>query len=271
MSKEQIKEEIRNVTKGKDLVVLWHHPAMAYVSEFFDEVNYKGVNTPENEWKESKRRSKEDIERFYENFDYLLSLVTADPNLRITTYEDIGQKHKGGVRRITKHNIPYLREQLSEDFFPVTMPDSYCITDILYACRDLLKGEKEHICGDVYGFLDTPYAIDKPVFVTKADMIKSTDQIKNTFLPEKIVVGDTVLGPADWLFAAMDIICGEDTVNVTPREWQIDLNEFPRIKNCTYKGWVHYKDFPDNFLSKRLRLQSWTLRLDRGTPRKVFD
>ncbi len=271
MSKEEIKKALHEVTDGKELVVFWHHPAMAYVSEFYDELNYKGVNTEPENWVMSTPRSKEDIERFYENFDYLLTLIKEDPNLRLTTYEELGQKHNGGVRRITKNTIPHLRKQLSESLFPVTLPDSYCLTDMMFACRDLLIGKKEHICGDVYGFLNTPYAITEPTTVTKEKMVESASQIKDDFLPTEIKVGNKVLGPADWLRAAMDVICGEDEVTVSPAPWQIDLNEFPRIKNCTYKGWMHHKDFPDKYLSDRYRLQSWTIRFDRGTPRKVFD
>ena len=229
MTKEELKEKVYEITKGKDLFVFWHHPQMAYLKEFWDEINYKGTNTHPDNWEESPRHSDEAVEKFYENFDYLIELLLSDPdNFRITTYTELAQKHKGGVRKIMKHNIQSIRAQLNEDFYPVTIPNSYCLTDIIYACRDLLQGKKEHICEKVYGFLSEPYAIKENITLTKQEVIAGSYQIKDGFLPEKITIGDKVIGPADWMRAAMDILCGEDTVTVAPGPWQIDLNKTER-------------------------------------------
>lgn len=69
----------------------------------------------------------------------------------------------------------------------------------------------------------------------------------------------------------MDVLCGEDVVTVAPGPWQIDLDQFQWMKKICYRGWVHSQDFKDEYLSERYRLQSWTIRFDCGTPRKVFD
>jgi len=272
MTKEELKEKLYEITENKDLFIFWHHPQMAYLKEFWDEINYKGVNTDPEDWKESPRHTPEDVERFYENFDYLLELIKNDPDhFRFTTYSELAFKHNGGPRKIKKHNIQSLRSQLKEEFFPVTMPDSYCLTDIIYACRDILQGKKEHICKKVYGFLSEPYAISESMTLTRQEIIQGSYQINDGFLPEKITIGDKVIGPADWMRAAMDAICDEDVVTINPGPWQIDLDDFARVKNCTYKGWVHSPEFKDEYLTKRYKLQTWTIRFDRGTPRKVFD
>lgn len=272
MTKEEIKEKVYEITEGRELFVFWHHPQMAYLKEFWDEINYKGFNTHPDDWKESPRHSKEDVERFYENFDYLLEILKSDPDhFRFTTYSELAQKHNGGVRKIMKHNIPYIRSEIKEELYPVTLPDSYCLTDIIYACRDILQGKKEHICKKVYGFLSEPYAISESMTLTRQEIIQGSYQINDGFLPEKITIGDKVIGPADWMRAAMDAICDEDVVTINPGPWQIDLDDFARVKNCTYKGWVHSPEFKDEYLTKRYKLQTWTIRFDRGTPRKVFD
>ncbi len=273
MTKEEIKEAIYKVTQEKDLFVIWHHPQMAYLKNFWDGINYNGVNTHPDNWKESPRHTDEDVERFYENFDYLLGLLKSDPeHFNFTTYSELAKKHYGGVRKITKDVIVELNKQLKEEFFPVTTPDSYCLTDIMYGCRELLQGKNEHICKDVYGFLYTPYTIEKEITLTKDEVIKGSYQITDSFLPEKIVIDDKIIGPADWLRAAMEILCGKKKVTVAPGPWQIDLDQFPWMKTISYKNnWVHSPDFKDEYLSNRFRMQSWTIRFDRETPRKVFD
>ena len=116
-----------------------------------------------------------------------------------------------------------------------------------------------------------PYAIKESITLTRDEIIEGSYQIKDGFLPAKITVGEKTIGPADWLRGALDVLCGEDTVTVAPSPWQIDLDQFQRVKNCTYKGWVHSPELKDEYLSARYKLQSWTVRFDRGTPRKVFD
>jgi len=66
-----------------------------------------------------------------------------------------------------------IKRQLEEYFFPITTPDSYCITDVLFAARDLLLGKEKHECGYVYGFLNTPYGITEKVTLTKDDITDS--------------------------------------------------------------------------------------------------
>ena len=68
MDKEQIKKALYEITDKKELLIFGHHPAMAYLGEFYDELNYMGENTHPDNWKESKRRSEAEIEKFYENF-----------------------------------------------------------------------------------------------------------------------------------------------------------------------------------------------------------
>jgi hypothetical protein len=58
-----------------------------------------------------------------------------------------------------------------------------------------------------------------------------------------------------------------------PRDWQIDMSQFPWVQGELYKNWrwMQSDDFKDEFLSKRLRLQSYTIHLPKGTVRKIYD
>jgi len=233
-------------------------------------VNFWEVNTPPEKWREPVRLSTELTEGFYERFRLLIRLVKADSRFHITTYEQLSNTLS--VRRVIEHRwMPSVKAQLSERFFPLTLPDSYCISDIFHACREMLCGKDVHECGTVYGFLEEPYAITEPVSVTKAEMTASVAAIPSDgWLPREIIVGGKRLGTADWLRAAMEIICGAESVTVEPSVWQIDLDEFPVLRDKHCPHCYGAKDHFDNHGSRRDRLQTWTLHLPAGTNRFVF-
>ena len=87
-------------------------------------------------------------------------------------------------------------------------------------------------------------------------------------------VGDKILGTADWLRAAIEIVLGAESTVVVPDVWQIDLNEFPALRDLKYntKLWpIFNPDLKDNYLSDRERLQSWTIRLPKDTKRLAHE
>ena len=153
----------------------------------------------------------------------------------------------------------------------MTAPHSYCLADLYHACRALLCGEPEHLCGTVYGFLEPPFAITDSVKVTKDEMIASAKALPaEGWLPLSIEVGGKTLGPADWLRAALEILCGKEEVTVVPDVWQIDLDQLPYLRDKTTRHDYGSLTNEDNHLSRRDRLQTWTLRLPAGTNRKIF-
>ena len=273
-TQDEIDEAFDLAAATKSVQVLAHHPQMALISPFCDLLNFNGENVPEEQWKLSDFRPKEHTEKFYENFAYLAKKLKNDPRFEIVTYADFERMQCSEKRVLTKRMIPELRRQTEECFFPVTTPDSFCISDIFLACRDFLCGKSEHECGTVYGFLDTPYAISEPITVTAEQMRASAagmEKVGSYFMPTEYRVGETVLGPADWLRAALAVLDGEKEITLLPDTWQIDLNQFPWLRDMNLKGtWVHSKDFEDQYLSERARLQSWTIRLEKGTPRMIF-
>lgn len=273
-TKEQIDADFDRIAQTKDVHVLAHHPQMALINSFCDLLNFNGENVPEEQWKLSDMRPKEYIEKFYENFAYLAHKLKNDPRFEIVTYADFARMQCSEKRTLTREMIPDIHAQLNESFFPVTTPNSFCVTDIFLACRDFLLGKSAHECGFVYGFLDTPYAITEPVTLSAEQIRASAKEMENVgtyFLPTEYKVGECVIGPADWLCAALAVLEGADEVTLNPASWQIDLDQFPWLRDMNLKGtWVHSKDFEDAYLSDRARLQSWTIRLEKNTPRMIF-
>jgi len=74
-------------------------------------------------------------------------------------------------------------------------------------------------------------------------------------------VGGVKLGPGDWLRAALEVLQGKTEVVLQPGPQLPSLDEVPMIRECYFKGeWMQSDEFEDRYLSKRLKLQSWTMR-----------
>ncbi len=268
-----IRDYVEKYVIPADVFVFYHHPQLALCSTYCDVDNFDGVNTPPEKWVMSPKRTPEAIEKFYHNFQYLVDLLRNDPRCNITTYRTLAKTFKA-ERVITREMLPDLRRQLEAEFFPVTVPDSFSLADILLACRDFLMGKETHACKNVYGFVDTPYAATEPVTLCAEEIRTLAAQFKDEkFLPEVLCIGDKRIGPADWLRAALAVLSdGTESYTVTPNApWQIDLDQFPEYRDTQYKGtWVHCKSFEDRYLSHRGRLQSWTIRLPKDTDRMIY-
>lgn len=268
------KEEILGMIEemaGLENCILYHHPQKHVVTTFCDLQNFNGANI-EGEWILSDLLPAEKTAKFEENFRFVVETLKSDPRFNIVTYGQLAEQNDPSGRVIRKADIPALKAALDEDFFPVTEPGSFCLSDIFLACRDLLTGAEAHECGFVYGFIDIPYAVPQPVKVTADELRESAAAMDvSRFLPAKIEVGGKTIGPADWLRAALTVLSGSEEAVVVPDRWQIDLNEFPRLRDLDLKGsWVHSPGLEDRWLSDRLRLQSWTIRLPKGTERYIF-
>ena len=174
-----------------------------------------------------------------------------------------------GERVVKKEHISEIYSQLKNRLFPVQEPMSLSLADIMLACRDFLQGKEEHKCSDVFGFLSKPYEIEKEITLTKEEIIFACSQIKdNEFLPEKIKVGNTYIGPTDYLYAALEILQGNDTVVVLPKAQLPCLDCMPEVRDSDFKGtWQHSDSFEDNYLSDRLRYQSYTMRFRKDSRR----
>jgi hypothetical protein len=254
---------VERVAKRKRAVV-YTHPNSAVSIGCWDILNYDKENlVPFGDFLQCPEQPKERTEKFYNNIRTFVRMIKADPRFRITTYAEITEELKKEGERVVKiEDVAEISRKLNESFENIRTPVSLSISDIMLACRDLLLGKKEHKCGDVYGFLSTPYAISEKVTLLADDIRSSAKEIKNgEFLPTEITVGDTKIGPADWLFAALDVLQGAKEVTIGPRAQLPSLDIIPETRDAYFKGtWRHSDSFEDKYLSDRLRLQAWTLR-----------
>jgi len=259
----KLREVVENFATKKR-VVLYTHPNISLFSVFWDRLNYDKENLCEwGKWKKAPKRPDAEIAMFYANMRKLLQMIKADSRFRFTTYQEIADTiHAMPERVLTIADAPMIREQIRKKLYPIDTPISACLSDLLLYAKAMLNGEKSYTCGNVYGFLDTPVGVDTAVTLPAGDFYESAAKLNTSrFLPTQFTVGGCKIGPADWLCGALDVLCGEKTVNVFPKEQMPSLAILPLLENMDLRGtWLHSDSFHDDYLSKRLRLQSWTMR-----------
>ncbi len=270
-TEEQIKGVLDELAK-RERAVIYTHPNMIIKADFWDAINYHKENlVPFGEWIEAPDLDEKITKTVLENMRVLIRMIKNDPRFRIITYSQLAAElEKEGERRVTMEHIPEIYVQLRKRIFPVQSPMSLSLCDMVLACRDLLMGKKEHTCGDVYGFLEKPYAVDEMLTLTKEDIISACDQIKDgEFLPPILKAGNEHIGVTDWLMGALEVLMGKDEVVILPKEQLPSLDCMPEVRDSDFKGtWQHSDSFEDKYLSDRLRYQSYTMRFRRES-RKI--
>ena len=248
-----------------DFVGLYMHPHMALKTKHWDGPNYRYGNLCEwRKWKQVEDRDPADTAVYYERMKKFIQTVKADPRLEFTDIEQLIASFKPR-RSIARSDIPAIRAALLENFGAIREPASWCVADVFQAAVRMLRGEKEHAPGKVFGFMRRPEGVASETLVSAEDLrlaAKSLDL--STFLPSEIPVGNVKIGPADFLFAALEVLeTGAASVKVAPREQLGSFREVPTLENMNISGtWCHMKEFKDRYLSERLRLQLWTLRIE---------
>ena len=261
---------ILNRLARRDFVGLYMHPHMAVEKRHWDGINYAKRNLVEfGKWNVPPPRDEKDTVEFYRRLRAFVRAVKADGRFRFTSLGEL-ERSLAPRRTIRRADIPAIRRSLERRFTYVTEPASWCIADCFAAVVRMLRGEDERQPGKVFGFVERPVGVRSPVAVSAADIRKAANLIDlSTYLPAQIAVEDVSIGPADFLFAALEIL-GEDkeVVEVRPREQLGSFDEIPSLENWRIAGgWgIHSDEFKDYYLSDRLRLQLWTLRRE---PREV--
>lgn len=247
----------------RDRAIIYMHPNKAYFTEFWDSRNYRKRNMhPFGRWEACPERPKEQTLRFYARIRQVLRIIKADPRFKITTLPEILSEIKPR-KPVTIETLPMIKQALENDFGPIHNP-SLSVSDVFIAARDFLLGRNVYYPGKVYGFLEHPYGITDSVTVTAEALRKAAVQIKDGFLPASLDVSGTIIGPADFLFGALDILSnGADSVRLVPRCQMNSIQAFPRLETFSLKNtWLHSDELQDRYLSERLRLQAWTLRYE---------
>ncbi len=245
--------------------IVYTHPHNSLFCEPWDVLNYDKENLyPFGNWKAAKRHPAELSEVFYRNMRKFVQMIQQDPRFEITTYEQIAAENAAKEPRVLRRtDIPLIAQQLKAELFPVLKPNSFCLTDIIRACRAFLCGADTYVCGPAHGFLAAPQASTEQMTFTAEEIKNAASAIpEEGFLPTVISINGKQIGPADWLYAALEVLSGAQTVTTVPGLPQLpSLDCIPQTRDLSLKGtWRHSDTFEDRYLSDRLRWQSWTMR-----------
>lgn len=255
-------EHLAKVRRG----FVFCHPNKVASIEFWDELNYNGGNYAHwGEWVLSKPRPDEEVERYLAWIRDILRRLKADGRFRFTTVKEIDKLTKPRVA-IRLADIPAIRRHfLTNGLKPIDEPASWCVADVFCAVVAMLRGEESFMPDNAYGFLSKPEGVKRSRSVTRRGLVSAAKAMDiSKFLPATIEVEGVRLGPADFLYAALEVLeTGADMVAVEPREQLGTFRDTPvaALENWSYT-WLHTPDFKNTHCLDRLRWQLWTLRYE---------
>lgn len=256
-------EAMLNDAATRTNAVMYVHPHMLVRMESWDIDNMCKTNAVEfGKWVEPRVRPETTVALFKERFRAFIRRIKDDPRFVFADCEQLQKEEKPRVA-ITRADIPAIRASLTRDFGPVSCPASWCVADCFQAAVRILRGEKEYVPGKVYGFLERPVGVEKPVTIKAEDLRAAAEKIVfKRHLPVSYDVGGVKLGPADFLFAMLEVLeTGVDAVTVIPRDQLGDIaKRMPKLARFRHRWIIYGADFKDEYLSDRLRWQYWTLR-----------
>ncbi len=246
----------------REVVTLYMHPHMALSKRHWDGPNFNPRDPVEwGKWRPTPKRDKMDVAIYYDRFRTLVRALVKDGRFEVTDCERL---YKSFARRVPigKAEVGQIRRSLDRRLGPIA--SRWCVSDAFQAAVKLLRGEKSHMPGYVYGFLHPPKGVEKATKVKASDLKAVAAKIDlGTFIPPEIEVGGVKIGPADFLYAALEVIdTGADEVTVKPRDQLGPIHQLmPTLATYSMKGgWGLFMDsFEDKYLTARLRLQLWTL------------
>jgi hypothetical protein len=250
----------------QQVVTLYMHPHMAVCRQHWDYVFKNGNQYPLDRLPFAKLRDPADTAVYYERIKAFLRKLKADSRFEITDCPALHAARRPR-RAITRADVPAIRASLAKSFGPVRSPGEWSIADCFLASVKFLRGEEVHQPGDVYGFLYAPEGVKKSTSIKAADIMAAAKNIDvSRFLPTTICVGDVNIGPADFLFAALEVLeTGTETVLVEPRNQLGEISHYlPKMASANFKGtWIYTPEYKDRWTSNRLRWQFWTFRYER--------
>lgn len=254
-----------DVWKQWDRLILCCHPNIIHYEQFWDAVNMKGANlVPWGQWLLPARRPKETSERFYADFRAMLRLFKQDADFVFVTNRDIWREQRAVTRSISKPQLIQLLEAVNGRFFyQIWEGNSFSLAEIFGATIHYLSGAQQvYTTESMLGPLEAPVGVGEPVLLQAADVVAVAGALAGSrVVPSSISAGGFGIGPGDLLKAARQVFSGSDQVRIAPSPQLPDMQSFYKMNDFKLANtWMYPASFADNWVTKRLKLQSWTIR-----------
>lgn len=246
-------------------LVICMHPNITYYKTFWDGENLNGGNhVTWGQWRLAERRPPEVIEQFYADFTEAVRTLKRDPHFTFTTFEHV----LGSTpprKPLAPSKLVSLLESIRERFFFSGGPgESYSLADIFGACVHFLSGSQlDYVPRDITGPEDEPCGVSGPVRVETQDLHAAACQMMDAAcIPHRISVGSQSIGPRDFMEASRQIFTGRPHAQIIPQNQAPEINGFYHLDEARLAGtWLYTADFKDEWVSKRLKWQAWTIHL----------
>ena len=248
-----------------DQVVICMHPNMAYYTEFWDKLNCEKRNlVPFGMWKFPQKRSNQDIRNFMKGFEKVVNYFNTTPGFLMVTNREVWQQYNTPRKPITVERLRKMLHKIEERFFFVKEEgDTFSLSDLYEACVFFAAG-------GIGAF--TPKGIrgllEEPVNTAELRHVPATlihhsakKQREIRHIPNKLSIGEEDIGPGSFMFAVRDFLDGQEICSLPPVAQMPNTSDFYNFDQFKLKGtWMHSADFLDEYTTKRLRLQAWTIR-----------
>ena len=246
-------------------VIVCMHPNMSMYREFWDALNCKGTNQVEfGHWRFPERRTREEIDRFYQGFSQIVRYFKTTPGYELVTYEDIWKEERDRRHPLSpKRLVSALRKAKERFFFVEEGGETFSLAELYEACVHFAGGGR----GDFTprgkrGPLEKLFSLSTPAAVTAEDIRREAAN-RQVFdqAPSSLRVGQTEMGPADFMWAVLEMLEGKEEIALSPFDCTIHTEDYYSFDKFVLKNtWMHPEDFEDRYTTERLRLQAWTIR-----------
>ncbi|MGI5895009.1 MAG: hypothetical protein ACOX6P_10540 [Candidatus Merdivicinus sp.] len=246
-------------------VIVCMHPNMSMYKKFWDALNCQGENQVEfGHWRLPERHSEEDINRFYEGFAEIVRYFKTTPGYELVTYEDIWKEERDRRHPLSRNRlISALRKAKERFFFVEEGGETFSLAELYEACIHFASGgQGDFTPRGKRGPLEQPFAISYPVTLRAEDIRREAENCR-VFdgVPSSLNIGGTQIGPADFMWAVLQMLEGREQISLSPFDCTIPTQNYYNFEKFALKHtWMHSETFEDNFTTERIRLQAWTIR-----------
>lgn len=265
----------------------WHrlviclHPNLILYETFWDKLNLDGYNQVEwGQWRLPQRRSEQVINQFFADYRQAVRVLKDDPHFEFVAFQQVVESRP--VRKnLSRTDLNALLDAANQKFFFVRRSGSkpagvngsgsggygYSLAEMFWACVYFLNGGTgEYPLGTVAGPSAEPEGIRKPVLLQAVDLraaaawLAAAQPDGMKAIPHQVQAGPHLIGPRDFMEAARIILSGAEQVEITPCSQIPEIGGFYHLDEAHLAGtWLYSPDFKDEWVSKRLKWQAWTI------------
>jgi peptidoglycan/xylan/chitin deacetylase (PgdA/CDA1 family) len=246
-------------------LVICMHPNLILYKTFWDKLNLDGANQVAwGQWRLAERRSPEVIEQFFQDFRQAVRALKGDPDFRFITFQEVVASQPRR-KNLSKEALIELLEAVRQKFFYASHAgNSYSLAEMFGACAYFLNGGSGiYQLEPLRGPVDEPAGIIETAQISTADLRQAASRLAGELsVPSQVEAGNVRIGPRDFLEAARQVLHGDDPVVLRPQPQMPDITSFYHMDEAQLAGtWLYSPDFKDEWVSRRLKWQAWTIHL----------